>query len=94
MPATKPRAVPRKEPRWATVGEAAEYTRLAPRTIYKRIADGILPAYVPRGSRVLRIDLNDLDAMIRAGGRIASAHLGDGRPAARPRARKGDGHAA
>jgi len=92
MPAS--RTAPRKAPRWATVGEAAEHSRLAPRTIYKRIADGILPAYVPRGSRVLRIDLNDLDAMIIAEGRIPSAHLGEGRPAARPRARKGDGHAA
>ena len=92
MPAS--RTVPRKEPRWATVEETANYSRLATRTIYKRVADGILPAYVPRGSRVLRIDLNDVDAMIIAKGRMPSAHLGDGRPAARPRARRGDGHAA
>ena len=92
MPATRSRSVPRKEPRWATVEETAEYSRLAPRTIYKRVADGILPAYVPRGSRVLRIDLN---AMIIAKGRMPSAHLGKGRPAvARPRARKGDSNAA
>lgn len=73
--------------RWLTVREAAEYSKLATRTIRKRIADGILPAYVPRGSRVLRIDGDDLDAMIIADGRIPSAHLGNGRPA-RPRAAK------
>ena len=95
MPASRT-ASRKTPPRWATVGEAAEYSRLAPRTIYKRVADGILPAYVPRGSRVLRIDLNDLDAMIIAEGRIPSAHLGDGRPAKAtgPARRKGDGHAA
>jgi len=61
--------------RWYTVGEAAAYSKLATRTIRKRIAEGILPAYVPRGSRVLRIDGDDLDAMIMADGRIPSAHL-------------------
>ena len=80
--------------RWAGVGEAARYSGYATRTIRKRIADGILPAYMPRGSRLLRIDLDDLDAMIMADGRIPSAHLGNGRPAARPRARKGGGNAA
>jgi excisionase family DNA binding protein len=65
--------------RWLTVAEAAEYTGFATRTIYKRIADGILPAYIPAGSRVLRIDAADLDAMITARGRVPSAHLGPGR---------------
>jgi excisionase family DNA binding protein len=68
--------------RWLTVREAAEYSGFATRTIRKRIAEGVLPAYLPRGSRVLRIDGDDLDAMIIAGGRIPSAHLaranGDG----------------
>ncbi len=79
--------------RWLSVRQAAEYSGFATRTIHKRIADGDLPAYVPRGSRVLRIDGDDLDAMITAEGRIPSAHLSDGRPvkirAARPRTRKG-----
>jgi excisionase family DNA binding protein len=61
--------------RWYTVREAAAYSKLATRTIRKRIAEGILPAYVPRGSRVLRIDGDDLDAMITSHGRIPSAHL-------------------
>jgi excisionase family DNA binding protein len=74
----RPRTGPR---RWFTVREAAAYSKLATRTIRQRIADGILPAYVPRGSRVIRIDGDDLDAMIVGDGRIPSAHLGDGRTA-------------
>lgn len=61
--------------------EAAAYSKLATRTIRKRIAEGVLPAYTPRGSRVIRIDGDDLDAMITGNGRIPSAHLvkaGDG----------------
>lgn len=61
--------------RWYTVREASAYSKLATRTIRKRIAEGVLPAYVPRGSRVIRIDGDDLDAMIIADGRIPSAHL-------------------
>ena len=80
--------------RWLSVREAADYSGFATRTIRKRIDDGDLPAYVPRGSRLLRIDAADLDAMITAEGRIPSAHLGDGRPAVRPRSRKGSHDAA
>ena len=69
------RTRPTRPYRWFTVREAAAYTKLAPRTIRKRIADGVLPAYVPRGSRLLRILGEDLDAMMLADGRIASAHL-------------------
>jgi excisionase family DNA binding protein len=61
--------------RWYTIREAAEYSKLGTRTIRKRIAEGILPAYTPRGSRVIRIDGDDLDAMIIGDGRVASAHL-------------------
>jgi excisionase family DNA binding protein len=71
----RPRTRPTRPYRWYTVREAAAYTKLAPRTIRKRIADGVLPAYVPRGSRLLRILGEDLDAMMLADGRIASAHL-------------------
>lgn len=91
MPATRPRAAPR---RWLSVREAADYCGFAVRTLRQRIADGDLPAYQPRGSRLLRIDVRDVDAMIIAEGRVPSAHLGDGRPASRPRAGKGGGDAA
>jgi excisionase family DNA binding protein len=68
---------------WLSVAQCAEVSGFSTRTIRKRIADGVLPAYKPRGSRLLRIDAADLDAMIKAGGRIAAAHLGPGRPARR-----------
>jgi hypothetical protein len=61
------------------VPEAAEYSRFSTRAIRKKIADGDLPAYLPRGSRVLRIDIRDLDDMIIGEGRIPAAHLGDGK---------------
>ena len=76
MPRPRTRTGPR---RWLTITEAVAYSKYGRRTIYKRIADGTLPAYLPRGSRVLRIDGDDLDAMIMAEGRIPAAHLGDGR---------------
>jgi excisionase family DNA binding protein len=79
---TRPRSRTTGPRRWFTVREAAAYSKLATRTIRKRIAEGILPAYTPRGSRLIRIDGDDLDAMITADGRIPSAHLakasGDG----------------
>jgi excisionase family DNA binding protein len=63
--------------RWASVAEAAKYSGYAIRTIRQRIADGDLPAYIARGSRVLRIDLDDVDDMIAGAGRMPTAHLGD-----------------
>ena len=63
--------------RWLTVPEAAEYSRFSIRAIRKKIAEGTLPAYIPRGSRVHRIDVRDLDDMIIGEGRIPTAHLGD-----------------
>jgi excisionase family DNA binding protein len=72
---TRSRTGPR---RWFTISEAAAYSKYGRRTIYKRIAEGVLPAYLPRGSRVYRIDGDDLDAMITADGRIPSAHLARG----------------
>jgi excisionase family DNA binding protein len=60
------------------VPQAAEYSGFAARTIRKKIADGDLPAYIPRGSRVLRIDIRDLDDMMTGQGRVPTAHLGNG----------------
>jgi excisionase family DNA binding protein len=59
--------------RWASIAQAAEYAKLSQRTIHQRISDGILPAYVPKGSRLKRVDLDDVDAMIEGRGRIPSA---------------------
>ncbi len=79
MSTTRSRSRSRSARRWATVREAAAYSRFATRTIRQRIADGHLPAYVARGGRTIRIDLDDLDDMLTAEGRIPSAHLGDGK---------------
>jgi excisionase family DNA binding protein len=49
---------------WLTVTQAAAYTGFSARTIRQRIHDGDLPAYMPRGSRLLRIERADLDDMI------------------------------
>jgi excisionase family DNA binding protein len=64
--------------RWLSVRQAAEYTSYSVRAIRDRIAGGELPAYQPRGSRVLRIDIRDLDDWITGQGRLPSAHLGNG----------------
>ena len=58
---------------WLTVAESAAYAKRSTRTIRQRIHDGDLPAYVPRGSRVLLIDRADLDEMIRHGDRESLA---------------------
>jgi excisionase family DNA binding protein len=49
---------------WLTVDQAAAYSGFSTRTIRQRIHDGDLPACVPRGSRLLRIDRADVDDMI------------------------------
>ena len=49
---------------WLTIAEAGVYAKMSTRTIRQRVRDGDLTAYMPRGSRLLRIDRDDLDAMI------------------------------
>lgn len=50
----------KREPRWATVAEAAAYSRLSKRTIWRYIADERLTGY-RFGRRLLQVDLNDID---------------------------------
>ncbi len=50
------------EPRWATVAEAAAYTRMSPRTIRRWISQERLPAERV-GPRRLRVDLNEVDKL-------------------------------
>ncbi|HEY5184938.1 MAG TPA: helix-turn-helix domain-containing protein [Actinomycetes bacterium] len=58
--------------RFASLAEAADQARVSPRTVRRWVAAGLLPAY-RLGPRVLRVDLDDLDALARriptAGGR-------------------------
>lgn len=50
--------------RLVTIAAAASYASVAPKTIRRRVADGTINGY-RFGPRVLRIDLNELDAMLR-----------------------------
>jgi excisionase family DNA binding protein len=58
------REPPTKSRRLATLDEAGEYAGCDPRTIRRRIADGSITGY-RLGPRSIRVDLNELDAMLR-----------------------------
>lgn len=51
-------------PRWARIGDAAEYAGVPTRTLRGWISSGLLPAY-RLGPKIIQIDLNDVDAMRR-----------------------------
>jgi excisionase family DNA binding protein len=46
-----------------TINEAAEFLNTSTKFIRRRIADGTLPAYRLRGSRLIRIRIADLEAL-------------------------------
>ena len=50
--------------RLAGINQAAAYAAVSPKTIRRRISDGTLIGY-RLGSRVIRVDLNELDAVLR-----------------------------
>lgn len=50
--------------RWLSKTEAAKHAKVDERTIRNYIARGDLKAYRPKGSRLIRIDVNDLDALM------------------------------
>jgi excisionase family DNA binding protein len=51
--------------RWYSQQEAAEYLGLTDRTIRNYIRRGVLPASRVRGGRTIRIDVADLDGLLR-----------------------------
>ena len=63
--------------RWLSQSEAAEYLGVTDRTIRNYIARGTLAGNRVRGSRLVRIDRAELDALMRpiptasGGGRVA-----------------------
>jgi excisionase family DNA binding protein len=57
--------------RWATPTEAADYARVTTRTIRQMAADGRITLY-RNGSRLVRVDLNELDASMQPYGGAAS----------------------
>lgn len=69
-------ASPPQNRRWLTQAEAAEQIGVTERTLRSYIAKGHLPASRIRGSRLVRIDQADVDALLLpiptiGGGRIA-----------------------
>ncbi len=50
--------------RLASLADAADYAAVNPRTIRRRIADGSITGYRV-GPRIIRIDLDELDALLR-----------------------------
>ena len=56
--------------RYASQAEAAEYLGVTPRTVRQMIADGRLTGY-RSGTRLVRVDLNEVDAAMRPFGGAA-----------------------
>lgn len=54
---------PAPPPRWATQRETADYGGFSLRTVSSLIDMGMLPAY-RLGPKMIRIDLNDVDALM------------------------------
>ena len=50
--------------RLASIRHAAEYADVCTKTIHRKIASGDLTAY-RMGSRIVRVDLDQLDALLR-----------------------------
>ncbi len=58
--------------RWFTTKQAAEYLGITPRTLYRLIDQGEVPAY--RFGRVLRLKGHEVDAFVD-GARVAPGEL-------------------
>ncbi|MCV7058241.1 excisionase family DNA-binding protein [Mycolicibacterium gilvum] len=56
--------------RYAKLGEAADYLGVTDRTIRQMIADGRLTGY-RSGNRLVRVDLNEIDAAMKPFGGAA-----------------------
>ena len=50
--------------RLASINQAAEYAACSPKTIRRRVADGSLAGF-RFGPRVIRVDLNEVDELLR-----------------------------
>lgn len=60
---SRPIAVPQAR-RLASINEAAKHAAVSIKTIRRRVADGTLTGY-RMGPRLIRVDLNELDAVLR-----------------------------
>lgn len=54
-----------KQRQLVSVAYAADYLGVVPRTIRRRIADGTLTAYRIANSRVIRLDLAEVEQLLR-----------------------------
>ncbi|MCV7007428.1 helix-turn-helix domain-containing protein [Mycobacterium gordonae] len=63
MPNSKFCSSPEREHRFARINAAAAYLDVHPATIRKLIDDGKIHGY-RNGQRLLRVDLNELDALM------------------------------
>lgn len=61
--------------RWLSQREAADYLGVTDRSVRAYIARGDLPAHRVRGSRLIRIDRADLDALLRPIPTVGGGHL-------------------
>lgn len=59
-----PTALTNDPRRWLSQRQAADYLGVTDRTVRNYIARGILPGHRGRGSRLVRIDRADLDALL------------------------------
>ena len=69
MPPNKSQALTRSEVlarRWASVNQAAAYLGVCGKTVRAMVADGRLTGYRGLGSRMLRIDLDEVDRALEA----------------------------
>lgn len=55
---------PNKQRQLVTLTVAAEHLGVNPMTLRRRIADGTLPGYRIAGSRSVRVDMADVEAMV------------------------------
>lgn len=70
--ATMARTASKQARRLASIKQAAEYAACSTKTIRRRISDGSLTGY-RMGKRLIRVDLNELDAVLRP---VPSARVG------------------
>ncbi|MGX1762802.1 helix-turn-helix transcriptional regulator [Nocardia brasiliensis] len=52
-------------PRYVSLAKAAEFTDSSVRTIRRRISDGTITGYRVPGCRAIRVDLNELEALMK-----------------------------
>lgn len=69
-PPDGPNRATRRGRRYAKIAEAADYLAVTDRTVRQMIADGRLTGY-RSGSRIVRVDLDEIDAAMRPFGGAA-----------------------